>query len=334
MAHLDSSSWPSYAEIDPEYKKFLETATPSSPLPSDPSQHLRVRVTMAMMQHKARLQQIDRTGVAQEKHWITAKDGHLIPAVLYKPSTPTSGPLAVLFHGGGFVVGDPEMEAPAAVTLVQHHNATVISVGYRLAPENPYPQAVNDGLDALIWAVRKASSLGADLKKGFLLGGSSAGGNIAAVLSHMARDTKASPPLTAIWLNCPLTVGFEAVPEALKKDYHSLEQNADAPGMFNKEGLVTAYSFYKPNQSSQLFSPLLWESGHQGLPKTQLHVYGLDPLRDDSLLYARELAKAGVDTRVDVYPGVPHGFDFDAPQLQQAAKFREDRQKAFQWLLG
>lgn len=90
-------------------------------------------------------------------------------------------------------------------------------------------------------AARKASSLGADLKKGFLLGGSSAGGNIAAVLSHMARDLKASPPLTAIWLNYPLTVGFEAVPEAFKKDYHALEQNADAKGLLNKKGLMAAY---------------------------------------------------------------------------------------------
>ncbi|PPJ59299.1 hypothetical protein CBER1_04222 [Cercospora berteroae] len=151
MAHLDSSSWPSYAEIDPEYKKFLETAPRSDPLPSDPSRLTAMRVNMMMMQRKAPVQQIDRTGVAQTRDWIICRDGHSIPAAVYKPRTPTSGPMAVLFHGGGFVVGDPEMEAPAAVELVQNHSATVISVDYRVAPENPYPQAVNDGLDALIW---------------------------------------------------------------------------------------------------------------------------------------------------------------------------------------
>lgn len=71
-----------------------------------------------------------------------------------------------------------------------------------------------------------------------------------------------------------------------------------------------------------------------GLPSTQLHVCGLDLVRDDSLLYAWTLAVAGADMRVEVYLDIPHGFAGYTPQLQQAAKFREDRKKAFQWLLS
>lgn len=74
-------------------------------------------------------------------------------------------------------------------------------------------------------------------------------------------------------------------------------------------------------------------SKHEGLPKTWLHACGLDPLRDDTLLYERELKNAGVDTRVIVSPGVPHAFETTVAHLQVAEKFREERKKAFAWLL-
>ncbi|USW58992.1 Putative alpha/beta hydrolase-3 [Septoria linicola] len=334
MDYSDPTTWASLAEIDPEYKKFLETAPAGPPPASDPAQIPHMRPIMKQMSLNSPAQQIDRTSVKQEDITIPARDGYNIPAVVFKPSSGASGPLAVLFHGGGFLVGFPEMEGPAAVALVQNHNATVVSVDYRMAPEHVFPKAIEDSWDALKWVAVNAHTFGADPSKGFLLGGSSAGGNIAAVCSHLARDEKLSPPLTGIWLNYPVTVGPDAVPGHLQKDYQSNEQNATAPGIISKASLEMGRAIYKPDQTSDLFSPLIWSTGHRGLPKTWLHACGLDPLRDDALLYERELRQAGVETHLEVYPGMPHGFDAMNSDLKQAAKHREDRAKAFAWILS
>ncbi|KAF9776089.1 hypothetical protein IL306_005771, partial [Fusarium sp. DS 682] len=91
---------------------------------------------------------------------------------------------------------------------------------------------------------------------------------------------------------------------------------------------------YAPDPKSELFSPLLWPSGHGGLPKTFLQISGLDPLRDDGLIYARELDNAGVDVKINTYLGVPHGFEAIFGSLDIAAKASEEQDVGFKWLFG
>lgn len=107
-------------------------------------------------------------------------------------------------------------------------------------------------------AAANASKLGADPSKGFLVGGSSAGGNIAAVLELEARDKKLSPPLTGAWLNIPATCSPEVVPQKWKQYYKSYEQNHDAPGLD-----VKAMDFFKskPNQGSWVLELTFSENG-------------------------------------------------------------------------
>lgn len=103
------------------------------------------------------------------------------------------------------------------------------SFSYRLAPEHKFPAAPNDSWDALKWAAANAKSLKADPSQGFIIGGTSAGGNITAVLAHLARDEGLSPPLTGQYLAIPAVGGGQWIPEKYKDKWLSYEQNNDVP---------------------------------------------------------------------------------------------------------
>ena len=182
---------------------------------------------------------------------------------------------------------------------------------------------------------KNASSLGADLAKAFILGGTSAGGNIAAVLSHLARDASLSPPLTGLYLNVPLLLAPEAVPDRYKPLYRSREQNALAP-VLNKAFMDMYTEAYAPNDfKSYIWSPLNWPSGHRGLPPTYFQICGLDVLRDEGLIYERILREEhGIPTKIDVYSGLPHMFVPNYPRHPVSKKYPEDTLQGIGWLLG
>ncbi|CAK3908427.1 AB hydrolase superfamily [Lecanosticta acicola] len=334
MTIMDSAKWPELSEWDAEIKRSID-ARPQMAPDLQVSQIPRMRKLRDAVRKPDILSRLDFCGVVESTVDIPSRDGHSLPAVIYKPFalSEAAGPLAILFHGGAFISGFPEMEAGAAIALVKEHGVTVVCPRYRLAPEHLFPTAINDCWDALQWCASHASKLGADASKGFLVGGSSAGGNIAACLQHLARDENLRPPVTAAWLAYPGTVDPDVIPEKYKHECTSFKQNAEVPS-FNKNVYDFMKRAYQPDPSSELWSPLLWASGHAGLARTYVQVCGLDPMRDDGLLYERELRRQGVETRVDAYAGCPHGHDVMWPETAKARQFREDRSRNFKWLLG
>jgi acetyl esterase/lipase len=172
-------------------------------------------------------------GVKEEDITVPARDGYNIPVRTYKPESPPAGgsPLIVFYHGGGFVIGGLEGEELNCRLFVQKFGCVCVNVDYRLAPEHPFPTPVLDSWDVTKWAAANASKLGADPSKGFIVGGTSAGGNISAVIGHLARDEKLSPPLTGIALLIPAVTDhrLENIDEEYKKEIISYEQNRDAP---------------------------------------------------------------------------------------------------------
>lgn len=133
----------------------------------------------------------------------------------------------------------------------------------------------------------------------------------------------------------PALCAKEAVPERFRADYRSYEQNANAPNVILSEKSMDLFtSSYGAERKSELFSPLIWSTGHKGLPPAYFQVCGLDPLRDEALIYERLLREEdGVKTKINVYPGLPHGFWGVFPKLKASAKFVDESVKGLHWLL-
>ncbi|KAM6527604.1 hypothetical protein FALCPG4_008659 [Fusarium falciforme] len=276
--------------------------------------------------------------VEQDEIYIPRRDGGTSRALVYKPSGPTTTPrpLLVMIHGGGFCFGSPEMEGRTCIQAVNAYGCVALSLSYRLAPENKFPAASDDCWDTLVWIASNASKLGADPTKGFVLGGTSAGGNIAIVLSHLARETGLSPQLTGVYLNVPLVLAPEAVAPQDLHLYRSREQNALAP-VLNKAFMDMYTEAYAADVGSHIWSPYNWPGPepHKGLPPTYFQICGLDVLRDEGLMYERVLrTEYGIRTKVDVYPGLPHMFVPNFPEHPSSRKYPVDALKGLGWLFN
>ena len=263
-------------------------------------------------------------------------DGSSVRAKLFQPTdkTENGSPLVVMIHGGGFCLGSPEGEEQTCRNLVLALNATCVAIAYRLGPKHPFPYAPNDCWDALNWCVANAASWNADVAKGFIVGGSSAGANIASVLAHRARDEGLSAPLTGQYLAIPLLCPKERIPEKYRKHWLSLQQNANAP-ILPLPAIDMFMGGYKPNVDDTVnFAVFNHPKDHNGLPPTYFQVDGMDPLRDDGIIYERVLRQeCGIRTKMDVYPGLPHGHWSFFPTLKASVKARKDQIEGVAWLL-
>lgn len=252
----------------------------------------------------------------------------------------------MLYHGGGFAMGMPESCLGYARGFASLFNATVVSPSYRLAPEHPFPTGVNDAYDVLRWCGEHAARLGADVRQGFIVGGSSAGANFAPVLARRSVEEDMQPQLTGQWLAYPV-FGHEGssdevdvlVPQAAEKYKEiwgmSWKQNDEAIVLDGRSARLL-FGFLKPDWRDPLFNPLVKKGGFElsGMPRAFVQVAGLDLTRDDGLVFAYALEDAGVDVKLLVYPGVPHSFSGFFPSLEVSKKAGVDLAEGFGWLLG
>lgn len=210
----------------------------------------------------------------------------------------TPGPLLVFFHGGGWVYGDLDSHDPPCRFLAERSGVRVLSVDYRLAPEDPFPAAVDDTTASYRWVVENAASLGADPAR-LGVGGDSAGGNLAAVVALDAART--GLPLAfqlLIYPGTDATVRRESR-SLFGHDLYLTEEFMDI--------VLDQYSPDPGQRSDPRMSPLLAE-----LPTTLAPAYvataGFDPLRDEGEAYARALADAGIEVELRRFPDQVHGF--------------------------
>ncbi len=244
-------------------------------------------------------------------------DGSVLLARLYRPVSSRPGdvlPVLIFFHGGGWCVGDVASYDVLCRELANASDCAVLSVDYRLAPEHPFPAAVNDARLAFDWAVAQAGLLGIDPSR-IALGGDSAGGNLSIVTALALRDAPgASAPARPrfLLLVYPSTEMLSSRP--------SRERFAD--GYFlDRETLVWFYERYLPDGGTEDWraSPMRAES-LAGLPPMLLITAEYDPLVDDCLAFAeRVLAEGGELTAVQM-AGMVHGFLTLGKQFPEAAE--------------
>jgi acetyl esterase len=221
-----------------------------------------------------------------------------ITARLYRPGAGTL-PLLVYFHGGGWVVGSVALSDNYCRALANASGCAVLSVDYRLAPEHRYPVAADDAYAATRWAAEHATELEIRADR-IAVGGSSAGGNLAAVVSLRARE-RGGPRIVLQLLHVPVTDHDFARP--------SYERYATGHGL-TRAGMRWFWSHYTPDPSRRNepdASPLRATELH-GLPPAIVVTAECDPLRDEGKAYADRLGTAGVPVTYLEYPGMVHGF--------------------------
>jgi len=206
------------------------------------------------------------------------------------------GPLLVFIHGGGWVIGDLDTHEPFCIDLALELDLPVVAVDYRLAPESPFPAAVEDSLAAVRWVASGPAELDRRPTSLFVTG-DSAGGNLAAVVTASFRDEPAAVPVAAQWLIYPA-----ADPTV---DYPSYEQFSQGH-LLTRESMNWFEQSYSGPKGDWRYSPLL--RGTAGLPPTFVVTAALDPIRDQGRAYAAACAAAGVETIYWEAAGTIHGF--------------------------
>jgi acetyl esterase len=225
----------------------------------------------------------------------------LLAARHYVPERGDGAPLLVFFHGGGFVVGDLDTHDAACRLLCSRAGVHVLAVDYRLAPEWPFPAAVEDARAVFAWAAQHAAGLGADPER-VAIGGDSAGGNLAAVTSQEAVRARAPAPVLQLLIYPPVdrTITY---PSLVMFDQPLFLVTRDEMAWFHTTYLGPSRVHSADPRVSPLCSPDL-----SGLPPALVYTAGFDPLRDEGEAYAAALRAAGGDVALRRFGSLPHGF--------------------------
>ena len=229
-------------------------------------------------------------------------------------------PCLIYMHGGAWMQGSPKTHADITSRIASKNRQTVISVDYALAPEHPFPAAINEVQATIRWAHSCAREIGIDGDR-IAVGGDSAGGNLAAAACIALKGTPFEP--MAQLLVYP-GVDFEM-------DKPSYVENADAP-LLKVAGMPGVNAMYCPNEADRrnpLAAPLLAEN-HAGLPPAFVAVAENDPLRDDGYAYADKLRAAGVAVEVDDGRGLIHGY---LRSMEYCAAARGKLERMCEWLV-
>ncbi|KAK9358507.1 alpha/beta hydrolase [Lipomyces starkeyi] len=230
---------------------------------------------------------------------------------IYSPNRPSAAevlrPALLMYHGGGFIHGNPSCDDDLSRFFASDLDVVVISVDYSLAPENKFPRPLDDCYEALNWVAGHAKEKGINSSK-IGVWGCSAGANLAAAVALKDSHLHSPSRILQMSLVVPVTCAPEAYSGAIKTVFErrsALEPNQ----LVFARNISAIFAFYAEGQEffNPLVSPLL-SAVSPSHPPTHITVAGRDSLREEGIAYACKLRNSDVDVQLDVLPGVPHGF--------------------------
>jgi acetyl esterase/lipase len=230
-------------------------------------------------------------------------------------------PALLWIHGGGYVLGAIEDDDATCARLAVEANCTTVSVGYRLAPENPFPAPLDDCYAALRWMENNAGGLGIDRSR-IAIGGASAGGGLAAGLALLARDRGEVDVVFQLLVypmldDCNVAPAGDALPDTV---FWTRGSNRVA---------WRSYLGREPGgQGVSAYASVCRAADLKGLPAAYIAVGDQDLFAEEDIDYARRLVRAGVPTELHVYPGGCHGFDMLVPEADISRRFTSDSVRA------
>jgi len=272
-------------EIDPQVERVLEMVNQADFSLSDQEPE-EARATLERVTKMATADPVEMGEVYKE-------DADGVPVRVYEPQADELHATVAFFHGGGFVVGSLDTHDNLCRLVADRAGARVVSADYRLAPEHPFPAAVEDAYDATLWASNEYDGPTA-------VAGDSAGGNLSAVVSLLARD-RGMPEVAHQTLIYPAT--------AYDQPMESRAQNSS--GYFIEAANMMWFAAkYVPSDihARNPYAFPLQECDLSDLPPAHVVTAGYDPLRDEGAEYARRLSEDGNDVVHSHYPGMIHGF--------------------------
>ncbi|MBP2477519.1 acetyl esterase/lipase [Crossiella equi] len=300
--------------FDPEIQPWVAMLPDMGPLTDIPA----TRARMAELKHMLpRYEPVNPVTVRDTT--VPGPEGAPdVPVRVYTPDNePGPKPAVLRIHGGGFVMGNLDMDAAISLTLADEVGAVVVSVDYRLAPEHPFPAAPEDCYAALVWLAKNAAELGVDPAR-VAVAGDSAGGGLAASVALLARD-RGGPGLVLQVLNIPELDDRLTSP--------SMTAFTDTP-MWNRPSAVISWDSYlgegvRGTGDVSPYAAPARATDLSGLPPAFVATCEFDPLRDEGLDYGARLVQAGVPTELHLYPGTFHGSSFLA-EVAVTQRMRRD----------
>lgn len=279
---------------------------------------------------------------------IPTRDGSTIQVRSYRPVSKSGEklPLYVYFHGGGFIFGNLNGEDATCARLAINAGIVVLNVNYRHTPEHQFPVAWLDTQDAFAWAHKNASVINFEPSQ-VVIGGVSAGGQLTASLvleKHLDKSEvmKGLPEIAGQVLIIPCLANIHNYAEGpLKKmaspSISSYVENENAPILPKKtvEFFVKLLKSESVDIKDTKINLVNADSNEvRELPPTVFGIAGLDPLRDEALLYAKLLSETNVPTETRLFKGVPHGFRRFGPALKASAEWDKCVEEGIAWALS
>jgi acetyl esterase len=243
----------------------------------------------------------------------------------YRPHGSGELPILVYYHGGGFTAGDLETHDHMCRMLCAGSGCLIVAVDYRLAPEHPFPAALDDAIAAYEWVVANASSLGGDGSR-VGVGGDSAGGNLAAAVCLVERDRSGRQPDFQLLL-------YPGVDQTMSAP--SIEELSEGYWLTREmiEWFVDQYVPTRDDRHNPYASPLLAAS-HESLAPATVISAEFDPLRDEAAFYVDKLTAAGVPATLIEFPGAIHAFIQLAPMMSVGQRGADEAAKAIKTALA